>query len=417
MVFFYTKDSLNSLKKRCSLFNQSQSVENVSSSQTEIRCFDPRPVVRVNYITEVMKGERPLNRFSIGLFDGEEHVVMMDQSIEQRLNDDTLPDNFKIFKNAVITLNSLKVETFHRNGQAINVLALYDYTTIGYDGPINEIKPNPETIKINELSFNQTEWSIDVKCLDIDTVKGFVKKNSDGEIGQRQRFLFQDTSGFVEVVAFHQNISIMSNIEKGSLYRISNGLIKFSNDMNKRWPHRKNKKNVEIEITTYSNIELVQEKKEEEKKINDKYTNLSELIDKQVNSLVNVMGIVVDVEDVCEQTFKDSNNKLAIRRIYIADHTNSRIAVSFWGDQAIDFQMDIGSVIVLNGVKLTNYNGLSLSVIKVTYVYDKTYAQNSPRIQILKDYWQEKSDSDIKNYNNLTTDYSNTNYSKKRRLI
>jgi ssDNA-binding replication factor A large subunit len=152
----------------------------------------------------------------------------------------------------------------------------------------------------------------------------------------------------------------MSNIEKGSLYRISNGLIKYSNDLNKR--------------------------------------------------------IVVDVEDVCEQTFKDSNNKLAIRRIYIADHTNSRIAVSFWGDQAIDFQMDIGSVIVLNGVKLTNYNGLSLSVIKVTYVYDKTYAQNSPRIQILKDYWQEKSDSDIKNYNNITTDYSNTNYSKKRRL-
>jgi hypothetical protein len=45
-------------------------------------------------------------------------------------------------------------ETFHRNGQAINVLALYDYTTIGCDGPINEIKPNPETIKINELSLN-----------------------------------------------------------------------------------------------------------------------------------------------------------------------------------------------------------------------------------------------------------------------
>jgi hypothetical protein len=91
--------------------------------------------------------------------------------------------------------------------------------------------------------------------------------------------------------------------------------VEFSNDMNKRWPHRKNKKNVEIEITTYSNIELVQEKKEEEKKINDKYTNLSELIDKQVNSLVNVMGIVLDVEDACEQTFKDSNNKLAILRI------------------------------------------------------------------------------------------------------
>jgi hypothetical protein len=78
--------------------------------------------------------------------------------------------------------------------------------------------------------------------------------------------LFQDTSGFVEVVAFHQDISIMSNIEKGSFYRISNGLIKFSNDMNKRWAHIKSKKNVEIEITTHSNIELVQEKKRGRKK-------------------------------------------------------------------------------------------------------------------------------------------------------
>ncbi len=58
--------------------------------------------------------------------------------------------------------------------------------------------------------------------------------------------------------------------------------------------------------------------------------------------------------------------------------------------------MGIGSVNFINGVKLTNYNGLSLSVIKVTYVYVKTYPQNSQRIQILKDYWQEKSDSDIK---------------------
>jgi hypothetical protein len=126
-------------------------------------------------------------------------------------------------------------------------------------------------------------------------------------------------------------------------------------------------------------------------------TPLNELVFRENKSFVNVIGLIESVDSDCiKKTFNSNGGKkLSIKRFRLKDTTSTQVSVALWGKQAEDFSHKPGDIIYLQGVQITNFNGLSLSVLMNTRFLVIDPSLTIPVVQSLKQYWKEQVD--IKN--------------------
>ena len=61
---------------------------------------------------------------------------------------------------------------------------------------------------------------------------------------------------------------------------------------------------------------------------------------------------------------------------------------AFWGKQAEQFDHKVGTCLMINKVQVTNYNGLSLSVLRMTEIMEVKRDYNIEKATELIDWWQ-----------------------------
>ena len=84
-------------------------------------------------------------------------------------------------------------------------------------------------------------------------------------------------------------------------------------------------------------------------------------------SSLNIIAIISNVSQTCKNIKpKSSNFEIALRNFKIIDESKKEIPVALWGKQATDFKLKVGTVIMLTNCKLTNFNGVSLSIQRET---------------------------------------------------
>ena len=191
---------------------------------------------------------------------------------------------------------------------------------------------------------------------------------------------------------------------------IKNGEIKVAKNNLKSWPDQVS---LQFEILITNQTEIIEAQREESDSEDDniivsedkesemvdnhnknqtkpvlhhKFTLFNELVKKKCESLVDVIGIITEIGELK----KIKKNDLSIRNFKMVDKTKTIITFALWGKQAESFDSKIGSVLLINKAKITNYGGLSLSVIRISEIIKINPNSNNKIANDLYEWWKDK---------------------------
>ena len=82
---------------------------------------------------------------------------------------------------------------------------------------------------------------------------------------------------------------------------------------------------------------------------------------------VEVMGIILEIDEFSKQQ-ETQTTDIQLRRFKLIDMTRTIVSVALWGKEAENFNYPVGTIIMLNNCKLTNFRGVSLSVHRSTFL-------------------------------------------------
>ena len=108
------------------------------------------------------------------------------------------------------------------------------------------------------------------------------------------------------------------------------------------------------------------EKTQERKKINNLLA-LNELFLKNDGDVITTICAIETIEKIKEITPKNKN-PIKIRNFFVADQTLNNVKVAVWGKQAEEFNFKEGDILLLSRVKISHFNGLSLSIQRDTTI-------------------------------------------------
>ena len=106
-------------------------------------------------------------------------------------------------------------------------------------------------------------------------------------------------------------------------------------------------------------FETVQEKSFEIKdKILHQLKDISLMKDGEI---VSTIAVIVSIDD-CKEIIPKNKNPIMLRNFIIADQTLQGVKVAVWGKQAEEFKFNLGNVLIISKIKISHFNGVSLSV-------------------------------------------------------
>jgi len=189
------------------------------------------------------------------------------------------------------------------------------------------------------------------------TSKGELKKyqNAKGE-GVLFSFELTDDSGSIRLTGFRETAEkTFEIVQMGKVYAVSKTSVKPAN-------RQFNRSTSEYEMTLNydSSVELVEDDGSLGQ-ITYKFKKISDLDAVEVNTFVDVIGVVTDVGDIREITTK-AGEQLKKREITLVDDSNRSIQLTLWRDRAEAFNAPSGPVPILaiKAARRGEYNGAVL---------------------------------------------------------
>lgn len=268
-----------------------------------------------------------------------------------------------------------------------------------------------ECIKISDLhsDLSRSKWSIRACLSNVSSVRSF-ESRTNGSKGKTMRVQLFDDTGYIELAFFNDFCNQYSSFFKtNTIYTIRNADVKLSKKTLKAWQDPFNSiydlyVNANTTITADANQDAIEKTflndKLEEKtpKVQQQQPNdpksdfieLNQLAFKKVGSLVKTTAFVCKIHGVTEIN-RVGKSKLPIRRVEIIDNTAKKpIKVALWGTQAQECPFILGRVYLITDAELTNYGGLSLSIIKKSGIMDVTGYYNVPGVEKLSMWWRKE---------------------------
>ena len=251
--------------------------------------------------------------------------------------------------------------------------------------------------QLNCLHSKKSDWSIVVLLIKINPVKEF-ESRLNGSRGKFIRFQIRDQTGQMEAIGFNDTIK-SRNLEKlivDKFYFIRDCEVKQSKGTYRAWPDEISS-NFELILHHHSTLDLVENhvdkfslrdqlslnsqlqyaKSTEGKNfvnakiqsvykfnLSEKFCLLCNLSLKSVNSMVDIVAILINIDSELRTIKKKT--EISLRNGTIIDKTGTKVKIAFWGNQAEQFEYQVGNIIIFQCIQVSNYGGLSLSVRKCT---------------------------------------------------
>ena len=278
----------------------------------------------------------------------------------------------------------------------------------------NAEKSNEKVLHIDKLDEFSDNFILKV-CFEKKTPISTFQSNANCH---KIRAKLVDNSGAIEMVAFHSDCKRIEELELYKWYLIDNICINKKNRKFSAWPSDQTveydlmvKNETNFYLTEGPNLETIKNQfsekrfmaKEENSKVtsvpttvnytNDTKINLNNFItiDKlarcKLNDMVNIIAIVIKVDELTNKQFTDGRESIVIRNVTVIDKSNHSAILAFWGKDARNFQMQIGTPIVIKSALVTLFNGLTLSIIKKSTFYANCKSSKSEIVEI-KDWYK-----------------------------
>lgn len=118
-----------------------------------------------------------------------------------------------------------------------------------------------------------------------------------------------------------------------------------------------------------------------------RFERLDNLANIKFSSLINVKGVIVSVDNETKLLSSKiyEGKPLKLKNFKLGDESGHEINVAIWGAQAESFSYKPGSILKIESVKLSNFDGFSLSIQRNSKVVNMTAFEKSSS---LKNYWE-----------------------------
>ncbi|EEQ86233.1 hypothetical protein RJZ56_004116 [Blastomyces dermatitidis] len=209
---------------------------------------------------------------------------------------------------------------------------------------------------IEALSPYSHKWTIKARCTNKSAIKTWHNKNGEGKLFSVNLL---DDSGEIRATAFKDQCdSLYGVFEEGSVYYISSPCRvqiakKAFNNLNN-----------EYELTFEK--DTVVEKAEEQNdvpQIRFNFTNIANLQSVEAGTTIDVIGVLKDVGETSQILSKTTSKPYDKRDLTLVDNTGYSVRLTVWGNTAKEFDSVPESVVAFKGVKVSDYNGRSLSLL------------------------------------------------------
>ena len=121
----------------------------------------------------------------------------------------------------------------------------------------------------------------------------------------------------------------------------------------------------------------------------DIYVPFDKLQTVKVGTSIFVMGVIVGIQSGYITVNKNGDDLLN-KNFKLSDLTKKTINVVIWGKRAENFCLELGSIVRLDDVKLSDYGGISLEIKDKTCISDITGQSMSIS---LMNYWEKINNS------------------------
>ena len=222
-----------------------------------------------------------------------------------------------------------------------------------------------------------TTLSKDYKLLVKVTSKGEIKQYRSGK-GKLFSFVIMDELGNkMQAVGFDKIADkFKDEIVENNIYEITGGYIRTAD---KRFdPPGSDYKLILTESTT------ITKKEDEEKNFKDKFTdpdnkfwNINEIKEAQINTIVNVVCLVGDKG---EPTYKDTKSgSILIRKMFVLDQSNEKMELTLWRNLT-QLNMNNGDILVCKKVRVNDFGGKNLTSTTESKIYINPIISDFPEI-------------------------------------
>jgi len=242
--------------------------------------------------------------------------------------------------------------------------------------------PNDHITRVVDINpFNANNITLKVKVENKTNVRTYTNQKGEGKMFSVD---LVDDSGEIKCTFFNESVDQYEHMfEIGKVFIISRSGIKPGNPKFCRTPF-------EMSINRNTVIQEVEEVINTPKRRYEFIDSIDRIQDQQPQNLVEVIGVIIGVGDV--QQFNSKNDKEIVKRsVKIADQSNRNIDITFWGDQAHNFQGTVGSVLALKAAKVGEYrNEKTLTINNSTLM---ELDPDIPEAQNLAQWYAENSDN------------------------
>ena len=209
---------------------------------------------------------------------------------------------------------------------------------------------------IEALSPYAHKWTIRARCTYKGDIRTWHKSTGEGKLFSCN---FLDESGEIRATGFNAECDALNPIiQEGGVYYVSAPCqVKIANRKFSNLNH-------DYELTFESGT--VVEKAEDQDsapKVKYNFVQLSDIANCEKDSTIDTIGVLKEVAETSQITSKTTGKPYDKRDLTICDQSQFQIRLTIWGNSATNFEITEGSVVAFKGVKVSDFNGRSLSLL------------------------------------------------------
>lgn len=209
---------------------------------------------------------------------------------------------------------------------------------------------------IEALSPYAHKWTIKARCTHKGEIKTWKNKNGEGKLFSVNLL---DDSGEIRATGFNDQCDMLYDVfQEGGVYYISAPCsVRLA---------KKQFSNVNNDYELTFERDTVVEKCEDldgVPQIRYNFTSIGDLESVEKDTTIDTIGVLKEVGDIQEIVSKTTSKPYAKRDLTLVDNTLRSVRLTIWGNQAHNFDTPVDSVIAFKGVKVSDFNGRSLSLL------------------------------------------------------
>lgn len=256
---------------------------------------------------------------------------------------------------ATSSMSSKVAPTSTSNIPAPQARAVPQMKPRGGNGNSSASQSSRPIFAIEQISPYQNNWTIKARV----SFKGDLKKwqNNRGE-GYILNVNLLDSSGEIRATAFNDNaVKFNEILQEGKAYFVSKARVQPAKPQFSNLKHP-----YELSLERDCVVEeCMNEDANDVPEMHFNFIKLNDVNNVEKNTAIDVVGILKSVGPHFELAAK-SGKKFDHRDVELVDDSGACISLGLWGEQAIKFNLPEGSVVALKGVRVTDFNGKSLSM-------------------------------------------------------